>query len=80
MKMAPAQPDFRIALDSASIVLPLSWILSLMTTSLIIVAVMIDWAGLSIDFLKPSNAIYLLGLILLGCISFILRERRGKRP
>ena len=79
MKMTPAQADFRIALDSTSTVMPLSWILSLMTTSLIIVAVMIGWAGLSIDFLKPSNAVYLLALILLGCIRFTLRERRGKR-
>ena len=52
---------------------PLSWIMALLTFSTLIVTGMMAWAGLGIDFLKASNAIYLILLLVLISIRFGLR-------
>ncbi|WP_417618897.1 phosphatase PAP2 family protein [Parasphingorhabdus sp.] len=58
---------------SRSRIVPTSWILSLLTGSLLIVIAMMGWADLGMDFLKASNAKYLLALMLLATIRYVLR-------
>ena len=59
--------------SSRSRIVPTSWILSLLTGSLLIVIAMMGWADLGMDFLKASNAKYLLALMLLATIRYVLR-------
>jgi membrane-associated phospholipid phosphatase len=79
MNAAVSHADFAVNLTRPSSVIPLGAILSLMVCSLLVVALMMDWAGLGIDFLRPSNAKYLLALLLLSGICFRLREAAGNR-
>ncbi|MEH6791669.1 phosphatase PAP2 family protein [Parasphingorhabdus sp.] len=60
-------------------IVPTAWILGLLGGSLLIVVAMMDRAGLGMDFLKPSNAKYLLALLLLATIRFRLRNRSTGR-
>jgi len=56
-------------------IVPTSWLLGLLSGSLIVVIAMMGWADLHMDFLKASNAKYLLALILLAAVRFAMRER-----
>ncbi len=47
-------------------IVPTSWILGLLACSLLIVIAMMGWAGMGMDFLKPSNGKYFLLLMLLA--------------
>ena len=58
---------------SRSRIVPTSWILGLLAGSLLIVIAMMGWADLGMDFLKASNAKYLLALMLLATIRYVLR-------
>ena len=60
---------------SRSRIVPTSWILGLLAGSLLIVIAMMGWADLGMDFLKASNAKYLLALMLLAAIRYVLRHQ-----
>ena len=60
---------------SGSRIVPTGWILGLLAGSLLVVIVMMGWAGLGMDFLKASNGQYLLALILLATVRYALREQ-----
>ena len=77
MNAASVQAEFDIVLACPSAVIPLSWILSVMACSLLVVSLMMDWAGLGINFLRPSNAKYLLVLTLIAGIKFGLWKATG---
>jgi hypothetical protein len=79
MNAASVQAEFAIVLARPSAVIPLSWVLSLMVSSLLVVTFMMDWAGLGMNFLRLSNAKYLLVLLLLAGIRFGLRRTTGIR-
>ena len=60
---------------AGSRIVPTSWILSLLAGSLLVVIAMMGWAGLGMDFLKASNAKYLLALMLMAAVRYALREQ-----
>lgn len=66
-----AQQDAQARLSR---IVPTSWIVGLLACSLLAVIAMMDWADLGMDFLKASNAKYLLALILLASIRHVLRQ------
>ena len=61
-------------------IVPTSWLLGLLAGSLLIVIAMMGWADLSMDFLKASNAKYLLALTLLASIRYAMRDQASGRP
>ena len=55
-------------------IVPTSWFLGLLACSLLIVIAMMGWAGLGMDFLKPSNGKYFLLLTLLATLRYWIRD------
>ncbi|MGB5483447.1 phosphatase PAP2 family protein [Parasphingorhabdus sp.] len=55
-------------------IVPTSWFLGLLACSLLIVVAMMGWAGLSMDFFKPSNSKYFLLLTLLAAIRYLMQD------
>jgi len=61
-------------------IVPTSWLLVLLAGSLLIVIAMMGWADLGMDFLKASNAKYLLALTLLAAFCYAMRDQASGRP
>ena len=55
-------------------IVPTSWIVGLLSASLLIVIAMMAGADLGIDFLKASNGKYLLALVLLATTRYAMRD------
>jgi membrane-associated phospholipid phosphatase len=55
---------------------PASWILGLLVCSLLLVIMMMGWAGLGMDFFKASNGKYVLLLAFLAMTRYRLRHAR----
>ncbi len=77
MDMSDTRHIHRDAQASQLRIVPTSWILGLLGCSLLAVIAMMRWADLGMDFLKASNAKYLLALILLATIRHALRQRQS---
>ena len=75
MDMSDTQAIHQDRQRSGSRIVPTSWLLCLLGASLLVVIAMMGWADLGMDFLKASNAKYLLTLILLATVRYAMREQ-----